>query len=159
MIPPKQDKIDYELVKTGDFITGTIDNIEYNEKYSFKFQGTETIGPAVRLVFKLDGYEHLHRTRWMKFVYAEKANLYKKFIVPLVAIPVPYMEFDIENLKGMKVKTIWESNVWKEKTYQNIELIRPVGEKWADSRVKHAIPPEMLAGDAPEELPEEELAF
>lgn len=147
MIPKKQDKIDYELVKTGDFITGVIDNIEYDENHTFSFQGKEKVSSAVRIVFKLDGYEHPHRTKWMNFIYAEKANLYKKFIVPLVAVPIPYMEFDMDNLKGMKVKTIWADNVWKEKTFQNIELIRPVGEKYIDKAVKDSVPPEDLKPD------------
>jgi len=131
MIPPKREEVKYELVKTGDFITGVIDNIEYDENHTFSFQGTEKVSPAVRLVFKLDEYEHLHRTKWMNFIYSEKSNLYKKFIIPLVALPVPYFEFDIEKLKGMKVKAIWENSEWKGKTYQNIELIRPIGEKIA----------------------------
>lgn len=126
MIPPKK-PMNYEKVKTGDFVFGEIFEIEYDNTHTFKgFQGKEdTVQPGVRLAFKLDGCKYLHKTRWMKFSYHEKAGLYKNFVSKLVEGATPGMSFDLDGIKGMKVKTIWSDNG----DFQNIENIFPLDRK------------------------------
>lgn len=124
MKPPKRE-FNYEKVIEGDFQRGTIADIEYDEKHKFTFQGTETIAPAVRIVFELDGYKFPHRSRWMKFNYGEKSNLYNKYLLKLVEGAKPDMDFDLDGLKGMRVKTLWASKG----EFQNLESIFPLDAK------------------------------
>lgn len=125
-MPPKRD-MQYEKVPVGDFVNGEISDVEYDMSHSFKgYQGKErTTQPGVRLVFKLDGCKYLHKTRWMKFSYHEKSGLYSKYLIKLVDGATPGMEFDLDKIKGMKVKTIWADNG----DFQNIENIFPSGKK------------------------------
>lgn len=135
MRPPKRDNKDFEKVAIGAMITGTIEVVQYDQEHKFKgFQGKEdTVQPAVRLKFKLDGCEFPHYSRWMKFNLGEKANLYKKYVSKLVANAEPDMDFDLDVLNGMKIKTVWG----EENGFQNIDAIYPDGEKVkADSAVK-----------------------
>ena len=125
MKPQRRQKIDYEKVQTGDFINGKIVDIQYHETHEFKFQGQIKIAPACRFVFELEGYKFHHYSRWLNFSYGEKSNLYKRFLDNLVLGALPDMDFDLDKLKGMKVKTIW-----KGEDFQTVELIRPIGEKY-----------------------------
>lgn len=126
MKPPKR-QMEYEKIKTDDFVAGTISEIVYDQEHLFKGYNGEpdTHSPGVRLVFTVDGYKFAHKTPWMRFSYSAKANLYKKFVAPLVANAEEYMEFDLDLLKGMKVRMLWADNG----EYQNIETIRPIGDK------------------------------
>ena len=122
MKPPK---IEYEKIDTNDFTTGTIEKIQYEEKHEFKFQDKLTVAPAVRFKFNLDGYEHSHYSRWMRFNYGVKSNLYGKYLVPLVENAMPEMDFEIEHLEGLRVKILWvERN-----GFFNVDTIRPAGGK------------------------------
>jgi len=127
MRPPARSSTSFEKVKIGDFITGYIEKIEYDMEHKFKgFEGKEdSVVPAIRFIFKLDGYEYKHYSRWMKFNMGEKANLYKKYVSKLVANAKPDMNFDLDILLDMKVKTIWEENG----DFQNLESIYPAGKK------------------------------
>ena len=127
MKPPARSSTSFEKVKIGDFITGYIEKIEYDMEHKFKgFEGKEdSVVPAIRFIFKLDGYEYKHYSRWMKFNMGEKANLYKKYVSKLVANAKPDMNFDLDILLDMKVKTIWEENG----DFQNLESIYPAGKK------------------------------
>jgi hypothetical protein len=151
MIPPRQNK-EYEKVKTGDFIIGVISDIEYDNEHKFVYQGKEKISSAVRFIFAFEGYKYKHYTRWMSFSYGEKTNLYQKYITKLVENAFPDFEFDLDNLKGMKVKTIWA----EKNDFQYVELISPF-----DRKVVYNLPEINL--DEPREEskpePEEELPF
>lgn len=125
MKPQRRQKIDYEKVQTGDFINGKIADIQYDDKHEFKFQGQVKIASACRFVFELENYKFKHYSRWLNFSYGEKSNLFKRFLDNLVLGAVPHMDFDLDLLKGMKVKTIWQGE-----DFQSIELIRPIGEKY-----------------------------
>lgn len=128
--PPK--RADFEKVAIGETIIGTISDIEYDETHTFKFTKKETgekqekISYGVRLVFTLDGYEFPHRTCWMIFSYAEKSNLYNKYLAPLVENAKPDMDFDLDNLKGFPIQTVWEENG----DFQNLKTILPLREKF-----------------------------
>lgn len=125
MMPPVRQKTEFEQVSTDDWITGVISEVQYNENHKRMWEGQEKIGPAVRLKFTLDGYKFPHYSGWMSFSYGEKTNLYKKYISSLVEGAIPDMQFDIDELKDMKVKIMFKQNG----EYQNVELIRPVNGK------------------------------
>ena len=126
MRPPKRDNIDYEKVVCGEFIDGTIVEIQEDREHKSTYQGKERVFHAIRLVFELEGYKFKHRTRYMTFTYGEKSNLYNKYLLKLVANFVPDCDFDIEKIIGMKVKTYWAEN---KKGFQFVELIKPTDKK------------------------------
>jgi hypothetical protein len=127
MKPPKTAKTDFEKVTTDDFTICTIEDIAVDMEHKFKgFQGAEDkVKPAVRFKFKVEGYQYHHYSRWMSFNYGEKSNLFLKFLVPLVEGAAPDMDFDIDALKGMKVKVLWA----EKNEFQFPETIRPIGKK------------------------------
>ena len=125
MRPPRQD---YERVPVGEPITGIIEKVQYDEKHTFKAfkEGADdTVCPAIRFKFKLDGCEYPHYSRYMKFNVGEKANLYKKYLVALIEGAVPDMDFDLDVLNGMKIITTWANNG----DFQNLESIEPAEKK------------------------------
>jgi hypothetical protein len=131
MKPPPRTKQDYERVPAYDeWISGTIDDIEHDPEHKSKWEGQEKIKPAVRFMFKLDGCQYIHRTGWMGFSYHEKSSLYKKYLCGLVDGATPDMDFDLERLKGMPIKTMWSQNG----DYDNLEMIRPAGKKLDPSK-------------------------
>lgn len=123
-MPPKR-AMNYEKVKTDDFISGVIEDVQYDPAHKFTFKGTESVAHGVRLKFKLDGYQYSHFSRWMKFNYGEKSNLYQKYLLPLVENAKSDMEFDLDQLKGIPVKTLWN----EKNDFQGVETIRPIGKK------------------------------
>lgn len=133
MKPPKRDKIEYERIpKYDDWIEGKIEEIEYEENHKRSFKGEEKVGPCIRFKFSLQGCSFSHRSRWMSFSYSEKSNLYKKYLSMLIEDAEPDMDFDIELLKGFKVKTMWI----KDGEFDKLEMIRPLKEKLTISPVK-----------------------
>jgi hypothetical protein len=128
MSVPKKQSLGLEKLKTGDFINGEIVEIQEDLEHTFKgFQGKpDTIQPAVRFVFKFDDYKFNHFSRWMKFSYFERANLYIKYISELVENAYPDMDFDIQELVGMKIKAIWKDEA---NGFQSIQLVKPLKSK------------------------------
>lgn len=132
MKPPTQ-KLEYEKVDTSEFVLGSIEDVLYDENHLFKGYGKDENGtpnpdrvkPAVRLVFIVNGMKFPKKTSWMQFSYSAKANLFKKYISSLVENAEEYMDFDLDQLKGMKVKMLWADKG----EYQNIETIRPADGK------------------------------
>jgi len=124
MRPPKSSSMTFEKLKIGEFIYGTIDKVQYDNEHKFKgFEGkADSVAPAVRFVFKLQDYEFPHFSRWMKFNMGEKSNLYGKYISKLVAGAKPDMDFDLDELTNLEVKTIWDENG----DFQNLENIWPM---------------------------------
>ena len=147
MKPPARKTTDFEKVVVGDFITGTIDKINYDMEHKFKgFEGKEDrISAAVRFVFKLDDYKFPHRSRWMNFNTGEKSNLYKKYIAKLVNNAKPDMDFDLDLLNGFKIKTIWEENG----DFQNLESIYP-------NQQKLILPVEAIRDELPDDFPHDD---
>jgi hypothetical protein len=124
MIPPSR-KLEYEKIKTDDFVTGEIKEIKYDLERKSTWKGVEKVGPACRIIFSVDGYQYPHGTGWMSFNLSEKSNLFKKYVLALVEGAEEYMEFDLDQLIGMKVKMMWSDKG----DFQHIEVIRPVGSK------------------------------
>jgi hypothetical protein len=123
MKPPKKQ---YEQIKTDDFVTGVIDEVVYEMEHEFKFKEKISKKPAVRLKLLIDGYKEYHYTRWMTFNYSEKSNLLKKYLIPLVENAHPNMDFEMDLLKGMKVKMLWKD---EKNGFQSIDVIRPIDKK------------------------------
>lgn len=119
----------YEKVVTDEWIPGVIESIEYEENHDTGFKDPESGEPliynAVKLGFRLEGYEELHKTFWMKLSMHEKSNLAKKYLNALVENLDPSQEFDLERIKNMKVKVMYS----QKGKYQNIEMVRPAGKK------------------------------
>jgi hypothetical protein len=125
--PEKRSSKDYERLGTNDFLNASIDEVQHEPEHKFKFADpktgvtTVTVCPGVRFKFTVDGYEFHHYSRWMKLNYGEKSNLFNKYLLPLVEGAVPDMDFDLELLTGLQVKTLWA----EKNGFQNIETIRP----------------------------------
>ena len=103
--------IEWEMVKTGEFVKGKIVDVEVEENHKFKAfgEGEDTYALACRFVFQLEGYEHNHKSRWMKLSMHEKSNFYKKYVEELVEDADPETTIvDTEDFKGMEVKTLWK---------------------------------------------------
>lgn len=124
MKPPQKE---FERVPTDDFVNAEIVDIEYDEQHEFTVRGEKHVAFGVRVVFEIAGLENKKKSRWFTFSYDERSNIYKLFLAPLVENAEPYMEFDLDQLKGMKIKMLWKDD--KDPRYQSIETIRPVGKK------------------------------
>jgi hypothetical protein len=146
VLPPPRQKLEYEKVVVDEWLPGVIEDIEYDLQRKSMWKGQEKVGPAIRIKIVLEGYKFPKSSGWMSFVYADKSNLYKTYICGLVADPKPFMKFDPDLLKGMKIKGMWETNP-KNPDYQNLVRIRPVGEKISAGEQPPADAPE------PEEIP------
>lgn len=120
MLPPKRE---YEKVPTDNFVNGIIEEIQYEADHEFKGPNAKQ-GPAIRIVFIIDGMKFPKRTGWMSFSYAEKSTLYQKYLVNLVDNAKPNMHFHIEQLKGLKVKMLWKDDP-KNPDFQSLDSIRP----------------------------------
>jgi hypothetical protein len=132
MKPPKTNKTDFEKVTTDDFTMCTIEEITYDMEHTFKGFATkedpkpvDKVKPAVRFKFKVEGYEYPHYSRWMSFNLGSKSTLFIKFVSPLVDGINEDADFDLENLKGMKVKVLWA----EKNGFQYPETVRPQGKK------------------------------
>lgn len=119
--PPKREFKDYEKLAINEFIPGEIEDIEYDDEHKFSFQGTDSIQPGIRFKFRFDGYKYSHYSRWMKFNMGKKANLYLKYVAKLVKDAKPDMDFDLDELIGMRIRAVWSEN----KDFQNLDLIAP----------------------------------
>lgn len=126
MLPEQSDM---EKVSTSDLIPAIITDIKYEADHEFKFQDTIKKHMGVQFTFKLEGYETPKKSRWMKFMYAEKGTLYSKYVSPLVEGAKPYFKFHPEQLVGMKVKLMFKDS--DDGKWQNIETVRPFTSKIA----------------------------
>src|SRR3990167_10216226 len=104
---PEKKKGDYEKVTIGEFVFGSIEDIQLEKNHVFKYKDNVKEADAVRFKFKLDDYKFPHYSRWMLFFYGEKTSLYNKYLMKLIEGANPDMDFDLLCLKGMRVKTLW----------------------------------------------------
>ena len=124
---PRENTFEFEKVPIGDFIDGTITEVEYDPKHKFFSKGPEedNIKEACRIVFRLDGCEFPHRSRWMTFSYFDQSNLMKKYLMKLVEGASKDMDFDLDTLVGLPVKTLWA----EKEGFQFVDSIFPLIEK------------------------------
>lgn len=142
---------DYEKVRFDDFVKGVIEEVQESliingEGHEFPKWKKDATGKnvkigvnkkdGVRFKYKLEGCEKPHYSRWMNFMYSELSNLYNKYLSNLVEGATPNMDFDIQQLTGMEVKTLWDN-----KDFQGIITIMPL---------KAKIVPKIEAQDAPQ---------
>jgi len=120
---------EFEMVADDTFVIGEILDIEYDNKHQFTFQNEVKEKPAVRFVFKLEGYKHAHKSKWLTFSYNDKSNLFIKYLSELMVDAFPKMDFDLDRLKGFKVKTLWKTVDFKGRKFQDVETIRSITEK------------------------------
>ena len=120
MMPEKKK---FEKIDTNDFVSGVIEDIQREKEHESIYKGVTSVKDCVRFIFKIDGYKDYHYSGWMLFAYGKKCNLFTKYLVSLIEGALPYMNFDLDQLKGMKVKMLWQNNPNSE--YQHIETIRP----------------------------------
>jgi hypothetical protein len=124
MMPPKKE---YEKVKMDEFVSGTIESYQYDEKHEFTGPKGIVVKPAIKFSFIIDGMEYPKTSKWMSFSYHEKSTLFIKYISVLVKDAKPGMAFDVDQLVGLKVKMLWKED--KNPLYQVLDSIRPIGEK------------------------------
>lgn len=122
---PEEREMTFEKVNTSDFVTGVIEDIERDKEHKKIYQGKESIKDCIRFVFNIEGCKFPHRSNWMTFNYSAKGNLFGKYLTSLVDGAKEYMKFDVEQLKGMKVKMLWKDVG----DFQAVETIRPVEKK------------------------------
>ena len=133
-IPRSNQKIEFEMVAIDEPVKGIIEKVEEEQDHEFKGYTTKkgkvvatVVSDAIRFHFNLDGYEHIHKSRFMKFSYDDRSNLFNKYLKPLVSGMKPYMPLDVQCLVGMEVVTYWGQN--DAGTFQHIETIIPQGKK------------------------------
>lgn len=150
MIPRKRE---FEQVAVDEWIPGEIVDIQYEQEHEFTYKGNKKIGDAVKILIRLDGYKDNKSTGWWAFNYSEKSNLYNIFIKSLVPGATPNMSFDLDGLKGMKIKAMYAQNG----EYQNLAMVRPL----AVPAMKNAATktPRQPLADVAESEPEEETPF
>lgn len=146
MIPKK--KV-FEQVVVDEWISGEIVDIQYEQDHEFTHKGNKKIADAVKILIRLDGYHDSKSTGWWTFNYAEKSNLYNLFIKSLVAGATPNMEYDLDNLKNMKIKVMYSQNG----EYQNLTMVRPLKMNGGVTGIRK----ETVA--MPDEIPDEEVPF
>jgi hypothetical protein len=76
----------------------------------------------------VEGCKYPKSSGWMIFSYGEKSKLYTKYLTSLVKNAHPDMDFDLDQLKGLKVKMLWK-NIGETGDFQGIETIRPFNQK------------------------------
>lgn len=132
---PKTEQKTFEKLVVDEWLNGVIKDIQYDENHKFTWQGEEQIKMGVRFVFDMEGYTFPHYSGWLKGNLSEKSNLYKRYVSALVKEAKPDMDIDLDVLKGMKIKAIWEEN---ENGFQRVLKIKPVGQK-VDSAAKQIV--------------------
>jgi hypothetical protein len=160
MRPPRQSQIDYERIqKYDEWISGDIAEIQLREDHDTGFKypakkddgaphpkaGEPIICDQVRLKFALEGHNYPHYSRWMRYSYGEKSNLYLKYLKYLVEGAQPDMNFDLESLTAMKVKTMWSQS--EDGKFDNLEQIRPL-----NGKCKPEVAREEIKDEPPEEV-------
>jgi hypothetical protein len=151
MRPPEREKIDYERIpRYRDWITGKIAEVMYDKEHKSVWEGKERVRFCVRFKFSLDGCSYPHYSPWLTFSYGEKTTLFKKYVKELVDGAQPDMDFDLDVLKGMDVKTMWS----EDGEYDCLEMIIPALSKIKGHHVDQDPPPDEVAGAAPgEDIP------
>ena len=155
MRPPRQSQIDYERIKKYDeWIPSVIQDIklEENRRTGFKDEktGADKYVDQVRFKFALEGHAHPHYSRWMSYTFGEKSNLFLKYLKHLVADAQPDMKFDLDLLKGMKLKTMWEQNG----DFDNLTQVRPAAGKFdVHVDVSEPEPPPEVSDTHPDDTP------
>lgn len=123
MIRAGGSEMKYEKIAVDEWVLGVIDDVLCDPAHEFTLKGEKKTGPAIRFVFKLDGYQYPKKSRWMTPYTTENSNLYKLFLKPLCPNFDPKnKEVDLERLKGLQVKLMFANDG----DYQNITQIRPL---------------------------------
>ena len=126
---------EFEKVKIDEYIEGEITDIQERLNKNKKYQDKATQEWKVkevdecRFVFNLDGYKFKHYSRWMTLSSNENANLFKKYITGLLGtLAIPDNNYNLDMLKGIRVKTMWDELPLKDgRMFQFVNKIKPAG--------------------------------
>lgn len=118
----------YEKVRTDEFVEGIIQDIKFDPEHQFKSSFGDSVGPAVQFKFIIKGCAFPKKSKFLKYVYSKKSNLYKKYMISLIENPKEYMAYDIDRVIGLKVKMLWKDEDPDGK-FQGIDVIRPADGK------------------------------
>ena len=155
MRPPRQSQVEFERIqKYDEWIPSVIQDIklEENRRTGFKDDktGADKYVDQVRFKFALEGHSFPHYSRWMTYSFGDKSNLFLKYLKHLVANAQPDMKFDLDLLKGMKLKTMWSANG----DFDNLDQVRPAAGKFdADSDAPDPEPPPEVTDSHPDDIP------
>lgn len=153
MRPPPREQTDFERIPTYDeWIPGKIVEIAYDKEHKSVWEGKERVRFCVRFKFELKGCQYPHYSRWLTFNYGEKSTLWLKYISSLVEGAQPDMDFDLDILKGMEIKTMWSVNP-KSPDFDNLEMIRPIGAKVRPHPIDQDPPPDEAGGPSVDDVP------
>ena len=128
--PNPSKKMDYEKVNIDEWISGEIEEVQARlnkeKKFTDRKTGESGIREAeeVRFKFKLDGYEYAHYSRWNTKSLNDKSNLVKKYLRNLIPDLNPQEAVDLSVLNGMRVKTMWDEQLFNGNMYQFIANIK-----------------------------------
>ena len=136
MKPPRKE---YEKIRVDEWLQGEIVDIQYEKEHEFNYKGVKSVGPAAKIQIELKGYKDKKSTGWLSFNYSQKSNLYKFFIEPLVEGARPNMDFDLDNLKNLRIKVMYA----QKGEYQNLFAVRPDQTKILSSAHPMAEPNEL----------------
>lgn len=117
-------KTAWTVLPTTEFLNATIIDIHRNPTRTRVQNGETKIYDAIRFKFEVENVPEPRYSFWELFSYSERANLYRNFLAHLVENAEPFMDFDLERLKGMKVRIMF-SEPWGETGLQKIQLIKP----------------------------------
>lgn len=152
---PKNTSQPIEDVPLDIWIKGRIEDIKYEENHKFTDKKTNETKErdACKIIMRLDGLNNLKETFWLAFSYDERSNLYGKFISQLVEGAVPYLDFDLDGLKGCYIKIMYEQK--PNNKYPSIMSVKPLKEKVkiAPPAVEDSDPDESPLNDVSEEAP------
>jgi hypothetical protein len=132
MVVARGNKTDFEKVEIDSWINGSIaevqERLNENKKFKNKETGEDEVRSAqeVRFVFSLDGYSFKHYSRWMTISTHKESNLFKKYLSKLILDAKAGEDIDLDQLIGMRVKTMWDNDEWNGQVYQNIVQIKPL---------------------------------
>lgn len=126
---PKSQKIDYEMVKIDEWLLGEIVDVQEFKDVEQIFTNDEGEKETrkvtkVRFKFSLEGYSYPHYSRKMTASLNEKSNLYK-FLSQLYGDKItPDIAVNLDLLKGVKIKTMWDEKKYDDNVFQWPDKIR-----------------------------------
>lgn len=120
---------EFEKLAIDEWLNGEITTVEHrlNENRKFKNEAGETevkTVDEVRIVFKFEGYEFKHYSRWMTASTHKESNLFKKYLSKVLLDLQPNSDLNTDELVGKKVKVMWSENEYNGEMYQNVEQVR-----------------------------------
>lgn len=135
IVRPNNGSFEYGKVALDEWIMGVIEEVQTRyDQPTTNMKGEPCTKDQVRFKLLLDGYEFPYYSRWMTLSTHEKSNLYIKYINKLFGAKVlPDTVWDLEKLRGLKIKVMYEENTSKAgRVFQNIAQLRATDQAQID---------------------------